>query len=726
MIDDKVHNIVKQMSSYRDGNFMLNIVRSFSLVVDADYAFVSRSVKDAEYKAETIAFSEKDKILENLRYDFQGAPCQLVLSGVSVLEEYGAREKYPNTETLDSLAIEGYIGTPLYNSKGEIFGIVVALYKKPIKDIKAAESLLLLFSGLIGSELERLDQHRELVLANNIVDRTSGAVLIADASGKLIQVNDAFTDLVGYSLDDVKGLPYLWASDISDTEKETVHKRLIEDGTWDGELWVRRKNGVGFPASASLSSVVCPVSGSVTNIIGRFMDVSSRKKTEQQLHFQTNFDALTKLANRQLFMDRLSHTISSCKRTSTPFAVLVLGLDFFKGINDTYGHSLGDKLLVRVAQRIRKYSRQSDTVARLASDEFAIIAEEISTPDDAAALGAAIVECIRQPFFIGGHTILITASVGITLYPYDGDADELLLSYADQAMHSVKSANKDGFRFFKSEMQSFTEKRMFIKSKLSQSIDNYDFNLVYQPILNLETGRFDKLEALLRWQYNGKNISPGSFIPTAEEFGLIVPIGEHVLELACSSLKRLRDEGFKDIVMSINRSVKELTFEDHYHPSWLDTINSHGVPANSIEFELTESVLAPENDQQIQYLKLLRDAGVRIAIDDFGTGYSSLSYLRRFSADVIKIDKSFITHLHEKQDDRVLVSTVIAMAKALGVSVVAEGVELEAQLQVLSELKCDSAQGFHIARPMSIDSVLKLLAGHNKGQGSNRKLFAVK
>ena len=717
-IDHKVQDIVQGLSKARGENFFDNIVLSLADAIDADFTIVS-SLNPELSKATTIAVGHDKKIIDGFSYSLKGTPCFKVSQGDVTIHDDAVIRCYPEFSLLNDLGIQGYVGIPLFDSDNRVSGLTVALYQNPIEDSQLTKNLFLLFSGMISGELERLDQTTQLEMANNIIENTAEAIVIANTQGNIIHVNHAFEALLGFHEESIKHKPL----ECLMSSKNTVNPLTMINNRfkpvvnhWSGENWFKKKNGHEFPGWLNINAIFNEKTGE-TNIVATISDMSQAKKQEEKLRFQETHDDLTKLPNRKSFMEQLNLIIDNSKRKVRPFALLLIDLDLFKNINDVLGHAFGDKLLLEVANRLSSQTREGDFIARLASDEFAMIVEEVNSPEVAAFVSEKLIEVLKRPFLIEGKSLSITATVGITLFPFDVNevaTPELLLSHADHAVVSLKENGGDGFCFFTNQMQEKAERRMELKNHLLEAIQNKSLILAYQPIFNLQNGELEKFEALLRWNLDGQWIPPVEFIPLAEEFGLITAIGQQVLDMACSTLKYWEGLGFKDIRMAINRSMKEWPTDATQTPKWLETLESYGISPKNIEFEITESLLAPENTVHIQYLNKLRNAGSKIALDDFGTGYSSLSYLRRFSADVLKIDRSFVLHLHESPDDKVLVSTVIAMAKSLGITVVAEGVELEEQLSILSSLGCHYIQGYLLSKPLMLEEATQFLTTHEQ------------
>ncbi len=425
-------------------------------------------------------------------------------------------------------------------------------------------------------------------------------------------------------------------------------------------------------------------------------DLASQKR----IWHQANFDSLTSLPNRRLFQQKLQDGINNANRDNTLLALLLLDLDGFKQVNDSLGHATGDLLLTEVAARIKACLYNDDTVARLGGDEFTVIIEDIKHLDSVEKIAKKIVAALNKPFTLNAHTVHISTSIGITIYPLDTQDINTLLKNADQAMYAAKNMGKNCHQFFTADMQKNIESKIQLLQDLRLALDNDEFELYYQPIIELATGKVQKAEALIRWMHPSQGcISPLDFIPIVEETGLIIPIGDWAFNHATDFLKEIQTQYGEDFQISINVSPKQFQMtsntEENQQPFWVTRHATKGVI-----IEITESLVLDLTDKVQQQLQDIREAGIETAIDDFGTGYSSLAYLKKFQIDYIKIDRSFVSNIENSDSDKVLCEVIVQMAHKLGFKVVAEGIETKVQLDFLLALGCDYGQGFYLSKPL--------------------------
>lgn len=435
-----------------------------------------------------------------------------------------------------------------------------------------------------------------------------------------------------------------------------------------------------------------------------------RKRAEAEIKRLAYFDTLTGLPNRVLFADRLKQSIVIAERDNKIVAVFFLDLDHFKRINDSLGHAYGDRLLNICAERIQSCLRSSDTVARMGGDEFVVILPMLTSPDDIPRVAHKILDSIKEPACLDGYSIYTTASIGIAMYPADGITTDDLTKNADVAMYKAKEQGRNNFQFFSRDMNEQAISRQLLESSLRQALSNQEFQLYYQPQFDIESNGLIGFEALIRWNHpqNGF-IPPLHFIPIAEETGMIIPIGEWVLQTACIQAKFWHDSGFPWLRIAVNISAKQFK-QDNFTGFVRSVLKETGLLPEFLELELTESTIMEHADKNIMTLKALKDLGLTLAIDDFGTGYSSLSYLKHFPIDRIKIDRSFIHDLVTESDDAAIAEAIIAMAHSLKLHVIAEGVEQLEQLDFLHSRKCDGLQGFLLSHPLTCSGVAELLA----------------
>jgi diguanylate cyclase (GGDEF)-like protein/PAS domain S-box-containing protein len=427
-------------------------------------------------------------------------------------------------------------------------------------------------------------------------------------------------------------------------------------------------------------------------------DITERKESEKRLAYLANFDTLTGMPNRNLFQDRLKHAMAQAERQKEEVALLYLDLDHFKAVNDALGHHAGDELLIEAAHRIRQNIRDGDTAARLGGDEFTIVIEQFTDKAQVAVVAEHVLKSLNKSYQIGTHEVFVSASMGITFYPSDGEDFDTLLKNADSAMYLAKEQGRNGYHFYTEELNQRAHERLHLENSLRLALERDEFQLHFQPQIELNTGRIIGAEALLRWAPGQDPISPARFIPVLEETGLIVPVGRWVLEQACKTVKSWHEKGFTDLRIAVNLAARQLRQADIVQ-GVKEVLHACDLAPEYLEIELTESTLVDTTISK-KNLRRLEKMGVRLAIDDFGTGYSSLSYLKQYSVDVLKIDRSFIQDICKDSDDDAVTSAIVALSHQLDMKVIAEGIETLEQLEFLRKLNCDQAQGFLIGRPM--------------------------
>ena len=439
-------------------------------------------------------------------------------------------------------------------------------------------------------------------------------------------------------------------------------------------------------------------------------DITERKESENRLAYLANYDPVTNLPNRNLFQDRLKHAMSQAERKNGQVALLYLDLDHFKAVNDALGHQAGDTLLVEAAQRIRESIREGDTVARLGGDEFTIVIEQPQNNSQIAVVAEHVLDALNNSYTIDNNEVFVSASMGITIFPRDGHDVETMLRNADSAMYLAKERGRNAYHFYTEELNRRAQERLHLENSLRMALERDQYQLHFQPQVELTSGRIIGAEALLRWVPDQSPVSPARFVPVLEETGLIIPVGKWVLEQACSAAKDIQERGLSDFRIAVNLAARQLRQAD-IAEYVKQALQSSGLSAELLEIELTESTLVDARISE-QNLKSLERLGIRIAIDDFGTGYSSLSYLKQYSVDVLKIDKTFIKDISKDKDDDAVTSAIVALSHKLDMRVVAEGVETLEQLEFLRKQQCDLAQGFLIGRPMLKHQFLDWLSKH--------------
>ncbi len=713
MNEYRIKSIVRSLANINSSNFFYDICLSLGKAIDADFVFIA-TLCDNHTLATTIALASRGEIIDNISYSLAETPCEQALNANVCTHRCNIQELYPNDTLLVDMSIEGYVGVPLKNMEGNTVAILVSLFQEPISNTNEIETLFLLFSGLIEKELHKKSYSEKLELTNIIIENSHEAILIADAHNHIIHTNKAFSNITGYHLDDVLGkTPKLLQSGHHDNNfYDNMWSNLNNKGHWQGEIWNKRKNGEIYPEWLSISTI-SNKAHEITNYVSFFSDITEQNKDKNKIKRQRYFDTLTKLANKKMLFEQVNQDIEENLREALDkqplCGLFVMDLDLFKNINSIYGHAFGDKLLVLIAKRLKSIIRDTDVVARTSGDNFALYTRSLPREQDAQHIAENISKSFSAPFYIDGITTTCTLSIGIALFPHDAKNADGLFKKAEQAMFDAKDNGRNSFTFFTPHMEKSAARILKLKNELEEAINDNALEVVLQPIVSLKTQSVSKFEALVRWNNNGTWVSPIDFIPIAENFNLIGKVGEIVLRKTCLIMKSIKEQGFTNIVFNVNRSIYEFPRKEAKNNQWLNIIDECGLVPSDICFELTESVLAPENDNNISLLKHIQDAGCTIALDDFGTGYSSLSYLRRFSIDILKIDRSFIKDMTVVNEDKILVSAIISMAKALGIAVVAEGVEHKEEVDMLTELGCDFIQGYYFSKPLPPEAITNYL-----------------
>ncbi len=560
-------------------------------------------------------------------------------------------------------------------------------------------------------ELMRDDSAMQLAAEQQRIAATTfesqDAMIVMDSRGHILRANRAFTSLFGFEPDEIVGsdLDFLYANVHDETWQQDMRDALRHTGHWSGEVSCIRKSGDEFPCWHRITSVADD-RGQVTHFVGAYADISDRKESEERIRKLAFFDPLTSLPNRRLLLDRLGHRLAASKRHESYGALLFLDLDHFKRLNDNFGHDVGDKLLVEVAQRLRRCSRGVDTIARFGGDEFLVIVDDLSQDSrQAAAQAESVADKIRaelgQPYDFIGNEHDFGVSIGICLFFGDETSVDTLLKQADMALYQAKEAGRNSIRFYNPVLQAQIDSRAELEMLLRHAIGRGELLLFYQPQLS-RGGHLMGAEALLRWRHPQRGvILPGTFIAHAEETGLILPIGRWVLETACQQLASwARYESTRHLKLSVNISPRQFRQADFVEQIRMILAETRADP-RLLNLELTESVLIDNIDEAIKRMRALKELGVGFSIDDFGTGYSSLSYLKRLPVDQLKIDKSFVRDIANDPDDAAIVKAIIGMGRSLDLMVFAEGVETGAQYEFLERNGCDAFQGFLFGRPVA-------------------------
>jgi diguanylate cyclase (GGDEF)-like protein/PAS domain S-box-containing protein len=568
----------------------------------------------------------------------------------------------------------------------------------------------------VGAKLRERNADRErLRQAAAVFDCTREGVLVTNSNGLIVHVNRAFMEITGYQCEEVLGQrPSMFKSGHHPPGfYQAMFATLESLGEWSGEIWNRRKSGEIYPQWQTIR-LVHDDQGRLSQYVAVFSDISAIKNSEHELTHLAHHDPLTNLPNRLLFTDRAGQAVASAQAHKRGCALLMIDLDHFKLINDSLGHSVGDQLLKGVAERLNTLFGPGITLARLSGDEFALLAENCPQPGHAAALAQQVVDGLKEPFQIDGHSLFINASVGISLFPSDALSAEQLLRNADSALFKAKSAGRDGYALYTEELTAHAQQRVEIAFELRRALEQQELRVYYQPVHDLKTSRLIGVEALVRWEHPQRGlVSPAEFIPIAERTGLIAEIDAWVMRQACQQMCQWQAAGVVLSFVAVNVSSRLFARRELYQQV-AQVLHDTGLDPAYLELEVTESAVMEDPEVALEQMHRLRELGVRLAIDDFGTGYSSLLRLKRLPVQKLKIDQGFVAGLPGDEDDAAIARVIVALAQSMGMQVHAEGIEQVEQAAFLLEHDCDLGQGYWFGRPVpaaSLDWVRAPLIG---------------
>jgi diguanylate cyclase (GGDEF)-like protein/PAS domain S-box-containing protein len=538
-----------------------------------------------------------------------------------------------------------------------------------------------------------------LQMAAQVFENSRDAIAITDRERRVLAVNQAFSDITGFPAQEIVGaeLPNLHTGGHEPSFYQQIWDYVAANDHWEGEVWSVRKNGDEYPVWVALTAIR-DGADHVSNYMVILSDITDRKRVEEHTRHLAEHDFLTDLPNRVLFLDRLHQALASARRKQTKVAIMFVDLDRFKGINDSFGHHVGDAVLKEVAARLTGCVRGVDTVSRQGGDEFVVILADIGGVDQAAHVANSVMQAVARPVQFDGTVVNLSVSIGISLYPVDGDDLDTLLKHADVAMYHAKQNGRNAFSFFDSAMNAHVIERVEMENNLRQALANDEFELAYQPEINIASGITIGVEALIRWRHPQRGLlMPEQFIGVAEECGLMVPIGDWVLRQACLQARLWRDQGFA-VAVAVNLSTDQFTHNNLVH-SVDAALHEADLAPEFLDLEITEDAIMKGDAAILDTVNALRERGVQLTIDDFGTGYSSLSCLRRYRLNKLKIDRSFVDDITRKPADAAIIPAIIAVARSLKLRVIAEGVETEEQLRFLQQHGCDEYQGNYASVP---------------------------
>ncbi len=693
--------LAKTTSQPSSESFFEALARYLSEFLGMFYVCIDR-LEGGGLNARTLAVWCDDHFEDNVTYALKDTPCGDVVGQSVCCFPASVCKFFPHDKILQDLCAESYIGVTLWSHTGQPIGLIAVIGRTPLVNRPLAESILQLVSIRASGELERLFAEEKLQLSANVFSHAREAIFITEPDGTIIDVNDAFTSITGFSRDEVLGKnPRLLNSGRQSKEfYAALWLEITDNGYWSGEIWNRRKNGEIYAELLTISAVRS-TEGNILNYVALFSDISTFKEHENQLEYIAHYDALTSLPNRVLLADRMHQAMALAQRREQPLAVAFLDLDGFKAINDRYGHPVGDQLLMTVASRMKKTLRECDTLARLGGDEFVAVLLELDDVNASVPMLNRLLAAASEPVHIGDLVLNVSASLGVTFYPQaeNIDADQLLRQ-SDQAMYQAKLSGRNRYHFFDAEQDSNIRVHHESLEHIRYALCAQQFVLYYQPKVNMRTGSVIGAEALIRWQHPEKGLlQPAVFLPVIEDHPLAVEIGDWVIKTALTQIEDWHAAGL-DLPVSVNVSARQLQQPD-FVTRLQDILAAHPeVKPCSIELEILETSALEDLVSVSRVIEACREIGIQFALDDFGTGYSSLTYLKRLPVTLLKIDQSFVCDMLEDPDDLAILQGVLGLAAAFHREVIAEGVETIEHGEMLLQLGCELAQGYGIARPM--------------------------
>jgi diguanylate cyclase (GGDEF)-like protein/PAS domain S-box-containing protein len=700
--NEDVLRALAETATIADDDIFKTIVQQIASSLNIRYVLMGVIDPTDPLQINTIAIWDTDHFIENCHYSLVDTPCGNVTATGMCMYPDNVNQLFPKDTLLADMGAKSYIGVPLKNSEGAVLGILALLDDKAMHIKSHAIELLNSLAVRTSIELERKKSDEKLKLSSRVFTDTHEGIVITDPEGKIIDVNPTFCSVTGYNREEVIGkTPALLNSGKHSEEFYSVMwKNLNEIGHWQGEISNRKKDGELYVELLNISSLKNE-SGDIINYVGIFTDITESKEQQRQLEIMAHYDVLTQLPNRILFSDRFTQACAQSRRFDTTLAICFLDLDEFKPVNDQYGHMVGDRLLVEVAGRIKAYIREEDTVSRQGGDEFAILLVNLESPFHGEQMLDRIQHAIAQPFYIDGHTIAISASMGITLYPSDNADLDTLLRHADQAMYQAKLNGRNNYLFFNIEDDQKIVNRHLRLQEISDAIDNEQFCLYYQPKINLRTGEVFGVEALIRWLHPERGlISPINFLPIIEGHPLENKVGAWVIQQAIKQMNEWLSQGI-DLHVSINIASQHFLTAEFCSELEVALANYPAVNAKHIQLEILESSVLGDLDSISMIIKECQNRfGISFALDDFGTGYSSLTHLRNLPINTVKIDQSFVKNMLEDPNDYAIIDGVIGLANSFDRELIAEGVETNEIGLMLLVMGCEFAQGFGIAHPM--------------------------
>ncbi len=703
-LESVVMAVATSVSAGSGDAFFAQLARTMASAVNAQGGFVVRFLPGKPGMARTIGAVIDGAVIENFAYPIAGTPWDRLAEQDSCVVLNNLDLAFPHSRFLPDFGAQAYVGRRLDNAVGQPIGLLFVLFRQPLQQSNFVASAIHIFAARAAAELERQEADARIHAQASLLDKAQDAIIVCGIDHRITYWNKSAERLYGWSAEEALGRTK--EEFLTDDPMIFVEaaKSLVEYGDWRGEVPQRRKNGSALTVEAHWT-LVKDDDDRVQSILAIHTDITQRKKAEDKVQHLAFYDQLTGLPNRQFLFDRLLCALAASGRNALRGALMFIDLDNFKTLNDTLGHDMGDLLLQQVGLRLASCVRETDIVARLGGDEFVVLLEKLSEQAPEAALlakstGEKILAALNHPYQLAGYEHINTSSIGVTLFKGHEDSADDTLKRADLAMYQAKAAGRNTIRFFDPLMQAAVTHRLALEADLRQGARANEFRLYYQPQVDHD-GRVTGAEALIRWQQPQRGlVSPADFIPLAEETGLILSLGRWVLETACQQLATWSTQDkTADLDIAVNVSARQFR-----HPDFvglvLGVLADTGADPCRLKLELTESVLVDDIETTVSKMTALKDKGIGFSLDDFGTGYSSLSYLKRLPLDQLKIDQSFVRDVLTDPNDAAIARTIVALGQSLGLGVIAEGVETEAQRNFLADNGCHAYQGFLFGRPL--------------------------
>lgn len=704
----------------------INLAKAF----EAKYAFIGIFEDETKSSIRSLAVSADGKIIDNITYNLKGTPCQDCLNQHQILIERNVAELYPDDVMITEMKLESYFGRSIFDQNGIEMGIVVILDTSPMHKDHWKEPVFSLFADRISLELERIKSQNNLRLAASVFEGCQEGIMLLDTNWKIRKANKAYTKISGWSEEELKGHSILKQSADHQTNFSLaeVEECLTTRDHWQGEIWCHQKNGNIYPENRTISVVRDTKTNSIIHYICMSTDISEQKYADQRIKRLAKFDQITDLPNRHHFNETLNEEIKKARKESSSLALMKLDLNGFKIINEIRGHSTGDRLLKLIGERFQCLPAKTIFTARTGGDEFTLLIklkEKGNSKDTLSECATQIIELMSHPYMLDGEETVITASIGIALFENNKDDAQSLIKKADHSLDASKKKGKNCFEFYKPEHSRKVESQFALATLLRKAISQNQFEMYYQSKLKAQTHELIGYEALIRWKLDdGAIISPGQFIPVAEETGMITDIGKWVITEVFTQSKKWQNSGFHFGRLAINISGRQLSNEDFFF--WFENLlkETQTNPSN-FELEITESWLIEDPDKSAKLLAKLHDLGFHLSIDDFGVAHSSLNYLKCFPIDTIKIDRSFTRDIMTSEESMAIVSAIIAIGNNLNLKTLAEGVETKDQLKKLEAAGCNEFQGFYFSKPEPVSVLEKKHSPHTKNTNDESELHVV-